>query len=311
MTNLETDNNSTDLKGNFIEHSTGLKNHSTDIGKNSTDIHGRLILNSNNYFSNQANKDYLSVSQYKDFISCEARTMARLAEEYTQKSSSDALLFGSLLHKWNEGEVEFKEFLDSHPELFSTKGATKGQLKSTFNKVFDLIHRINNDPYILKALQGAKEQIFTAELFGIWWKVCIDSYNPNAGYFSDLKSMAEIYSKFYSVEKKAYVNFIEYYKYDLQMVVYSEIEKLATNRKENLNPLLVVVTKESPPDAAIFKGFLDFKDDILQDVGLNVARILDLKNGLVKPIQCGRCEYCRTVKKTPIFIYKQFKEETL
>jgi hypothetical protein len=272
-----------------------------------TSLKARLQLTGENYFSNQANQEYLSVSQYKDFLSCEARTVARMKGEYVQKSSNDALLFGSLFHKWNEGKVEFNQFLLDHPELYSTRGTTKGQLKSTFSKVFDLIHKASNDTYIQKALEGTKEQIFTAEMFGIWWKICIDSYNPDSHYFADLKSMAEIYSRFYSVSKSKYVDFIEYYKYDLQMVVYSEIEKIATNRDENLNPLLVVVTKESPPDAAIFKGFLDYKDDLLSDIKQNIPRIIDLKNDLVKPKQCGKCDYCRSVKRTPIYTYAEFK----
>lgn len=269
----------------------------------------RLELTGDNYFSDVANQQYLSVSQYKSFLSCEALTMARINGEYTQKSENEALLFGSLFHKWNEGEKEFNDFLVDHPQLFSTRGSTKGQLKSTYSKVYDLIYRAEKDPVIKKALQGEKEKIFTAELFGIWWKICIDSYNPSLGYFADLKSMADINGRYYSTDEHGYVDFISYYKYDLQMVIYSEIEKIATNRNENLNPLLVVVTKESPPDAAIFKGFLDYKELILADVSRRIPRIIDLKNGLAQPKQCGRCEYCRLVKKTPIYTVEKFKEE--
>lgn len=269
----------------------------------------RLQLTGENYFSDLANAQYLSVSQYKSFLSCEAMTMAKINGIYSTKSENEALLFGSLFHKWNEGEKEFNDFLLDNPQMFSTRGTTKGQLKATYSKVYDLIYRAEKDPVIRKALQGEKEKIFTAELFGIWWKICIDSYNPNLGYFADLKSMADIHGRYYKVEEQRYVDFISYYKYDLQMVVYSEIERIANNRNDNLNPLLVVITKESPPDAAIFKGFLDYKDMILAEVEMHTPRIIDLKNGIAEPKQCGRCEYCRSVKKTPIHILEQFKNK--
>jgi hypothetical protein len=58
-----------------------------------------MELNSNNYFSKEANIEYISVSQYKAFLSCEAREMACLIGEWNNVAKSDALMFGSLLHK--------------------------------------------------------------------------------------------------------------------------------------------------------------------------------------------------------------------
>lgn len=261
----------------------------------------KLQITSENYFSLEAGKEYLSVSQYKEFIACEAKAAARMNGEYSQKSDSEALLFGSLFHAWNEGEKAFNSFLKEHPALFSTRGATKGQLKAAYIKVYDLIERAERDNIITKALNGKKEVIFTAEMFGIWWKICIDSYNPELGYFADLKSMADITSKYYCSNTKSYVNFINYYKYNYQMVVYSEIEKLATGRETNLNPLLVVLTKQIPPDTGIFKGFLDYKEQVLNDIEQHIPRIIDLKAGIVEPNQCGRCDYCRKVKKTKVY----------
>ena len=264
-----------------------------------------MELNSSNYFSLEANKKYLSVSQYKNFLSCEARTMATIKGEYTNEKSKDALLFGSLLHSWNEGAGAFYTFKENNPELFSTRGSSKGQLKSQFKKVYELIDRIKEDNLFIKALAGDKEQIFTAEMFGINWKICIDSYNPDNNYFTDLKSMASLHDKFWDSELSKHVGFIEHYKYDLQMIMYSEVERIANKREKNLTPYLAVVTKESPPDTAIFKGFLYYKDTILQEVKNKIPRIIDLKAGLIKPIMCNRCEYCRSVKDTEIIEYRK------
>jgi hypothetical protein len=263
-------------------------------------------LNPDNYHSIEANQAYLSVSQYKGFLKCEAEAMAKIDGKIGQ-TKSEALIFGSLLHSWNESKEAFDKFLFSNPDLLSSRGKTKGQLKSTYLQVFDLIKRLEKDELMMKALSGEKEKIFTAKMFDTNWKICIDSYEPEKGKFADLKSMAEIYGRYYNPETQTYEDFIRYYKYDLQMVIYSEIEKIATGRKTNLNPLLVVITKQNPPDTAIFKGFLGNKDIFLDEVRQKVVRINDLKLHLVEPKMCGSCAFCRSIKNTPIIEYEKFK----
>ena len=41
-----------------------------------------MQINQENYYSQEANKEFFSVSQYKSFLSCEARAMAELYGEY-------------------------------------------------------------------------------------------------------------------------------------------------------------------------------------------------------------------------------------
>jgi hypothetical protein len=115
--------------------------------------------------------------------------------------------------------------------------------------------------------------------------------------------MQSLHEKYYNSDLGVYENFISYYKYDLQMVVYAEIERIANNRSKNLTPYLAVITKEIPPDTAIYKGFLNYKDVLLEEIERNIPRIIDLKAGIVKPKMCNRCEYCRSVKKTEIVEY--------
>lgn len=264
-----------------------------------------MKLNNNNYFSQKANREYISVSQYKSFQGCEARELACLKGEWFKNNKSEALMFGSLLHKWNESEAEFVKFIADNPEIVSSRGITKGQLKSTYKKIYTLIDKIKNDKLFTKALEGQKEVIFTTEMFGTQWKICIDSYNPECGYFTDLKAVAGLHDRFYNEEYQGYVGFIQHYGYDLQMVIYSEIERLATGRSENLSPYLAAITKQEPPDIAIYKGFLEYKDIILADVESKTSRIIELKTGLVKPKYCGKCDYCRYTKKASIIKYKR------
>ena len=51
----------------------------------------KFELTDENYYSQEANKAYLSCSQIKDFMDCEAKAMARLNEEYEEEKSIDLI----------------------------------------------------------------------------------------------------------------------------------------------------------------------------------------------------------------------------
>ena len=91
-----------------------------------------MKLNSQNYYSVEANNEYLSVSQYKEFLGwlgkngCEARGYARLRGEYTEEPST-AMLVGSFVDAFYEGTIE--TFIEEHPEMFLKNGELKKDFK--------------------------------------------------------------------------------------------------------------------------------------------------------------------------------------
>ncbi len=78
-----------------------------------------MILNKYNYFSIEADREYFSVSQFKSFKQCEAKTIAKLNGEW-EEGRNEAFLLGSYVHAWSEGTLE--EFKTEHPELFKKDG---------------------------------------------------------------------------------------------------------------------------------------------------------------------------------------------
>lgn len=50
-----------------------------------------MILNNENYYSPEANQEYMSVSQYKAFMNCEAAAMASISGKY-ERPTTRALL---------------------------------------------------------------------------------------------------------------------------------------------------------------------------------------------------------------------------
>lgn len=266
-----------------------------------------MKLNKNNYYSQEANREYMSVSQFKSFLpaygGCEAQAMAVLSGEY-ESTPIDAFMEGHYVHAWNEGTLD--DFKAKNPALYSSRGPTAGQLKSNFKHCDKMIQVLENDPLVMMALAGKKEVIMTAELFGIKWKIMLDSYQEKL--FADLKTMKEMDGKFWNSEVGVYENFIDHYGYNVQMAVYAEVEKLYSGRENWLLPHMVVVTKQDPPDHEII--YFDF-DDIEQGlyiVGKHIDRVKAVKSCEVDPVRCEKCGYCRTTKKiTRIKHFSEFR----
>ena len=245
-----------------------------------------MKLNSDNYFSNEADRYYMSVSQYKNFLKCEACTVAELDGEW-ERSISDSLLIGSYVHAWNEGKLD--KFKNDHPEIISSRGSTKGKLKKNFALADLMINALKTDALVEKVRQGEKEVIMTSELFGIPWKIMIDIYNTDFKAIIDLKTTRTI--------KSNETNFIEQYDYFLQMAVYAEVERLNRDSDEYFIPHILAVSKEAIPDKAIINLGTNFIPYKLFDIELNIDRIKKVKNRKVEPIRCGECDYCRSTKQ--------------
>jgi hypothetical protein len=78
-----------------------------------------MVLTAENYYSKEANKEYMSVSQYKDFagtygkMACEFSAVEKLEERWEQKKTTP-LLVGSYVDSYFEGTLE--EFKKENPE---------------------------------------------------------------------------------------------------------------------------------------------------------------------------------------------------
>lgn len=253
-----------------------------------------MNLTKSNYFSNEADKEYFSVSQFKAFRECEAKTMAKLKGEWADEDKT-AFLLGSYVHSWNEGKLE--EFKLEHPEMFSSRGPTKGELKSEFLIGNKMIETLKNDKLVSRLREGEKEVVMSHELYGVPFKIMMDIYNPSKGYFADLKTTQAINKKYWNEYEGIKQSFIEYYDYLLQMAVYAEIERLSTGRDKYLQPFIIAVSKENMPDKAVIKMDGDFIKDKLLEVEIRLPRFKAVKDGVEEPIRCEKCDYCKATKQ--------------
>ena len=97
-----------------------------------------MILTNENYYSNEANWEYMSVSQYKQFRKCEATAMAELNGKWKQPKST-ALLVGSYVDSWFEGTLD--EFTLQNPEIFKKDGT----LKVDYIQAEEIIRKLTED----------------------------------------------------------------------------------------------------------------------------------------------------------------------
>lgn len=240
------------------------------------------MLTNENYFSLENNLKYMSCSQYKAFVCCEAAALAEIKEEY-QREKTTALLVGSYVDSYFSGTLE--AFKEQNIEIF-TKGG-EGPLKSDYQHANYIISRIERDPYFMKFLKGEKQVIKTGEICGVPFKIKIDSYFPGKTTV-DLK----IVKDFDKIWKDGlYLNFIEYWGYDIQAGIYQHIEG------NKLPFIIAAATKEKPePDLAVISIPQERLDYCLNQVKENVSRFADIKKGLIEPKRCGRCNYCRKTK---------------
>lgn len=244
-----------------------------------------MKLTNENYFSPEAQMEYMGVSQYKDFLDCPARALATIKGEYVPEMTK-AMLVGSYVDAYFEGTLD--KFIEAHPEIVNNR---TGALKVDYQQANDIIKRIDSDELFAEHMSGQKQVIFTAELFGAPWKIKIDSYHPGKQ-IDDLKVMR-------SLERIMGVSFIQHWGYDTQMAVYSEVEALATGG-DRLETYLDVVTKEEPADLAVVHIPAWRRKECLAEVEKNMPRIIAYKKGELEAPGCGCCAYCRGKKKARV-----------
>ena len=258
-----------------------------------------------NYFSKEVRNKYLDVSTFKDFVGtpakegCESRALAALSGEYEEEKTT-ALLLGNLFDEMMLGTPEsLIMFKADNPELFSSRGPTKGMLKSEFQIVNQMVDRCRQDSKFMKYLEGEHQKIMTGTLFGIDWRIKMDNYKEHKA-IVDLKSTEDIRKSYYSSSSGRCNAFI-YYDYILQAAIYQEI--VFQNTGERLPFYFNCVSKQKVTDLDVI--FVDnqtlhdriYGNDFYPGIANEVENIRLLMNGDVGATSCNHCSYCLPKKK--------------
>jgi hypothetical protein len=267
-----------------------------------------MKLTNKNYYSQKANGEYFSVSQFKDFARCEAMAMAKIRGEYEQPPSQ-ALLLGSFVDEMLTGTKKSKItfVMENRLELFQKSSKLiklqeyelaallKEDLLDVFNadnkpyaeivQALNTIERIKNQPFMMQHFRSKHQVIMTGKIAGVPFKIKMDNYKPGE-FISDGKYMASLRSP------NLFEPMVKYWGYDIQGAVYQEI--VYQNTGERLPFYLDIATKEKPAHLAVAKIDQADLDEALETVVKNAPRYYAIKNGEIEPERCEDydCNYC-------------------
>jgi len=245
-----------------------------------------VILTETNYYGTDANIEYMSVSQFKAFMSCPARAIAELKGEYIPERGR-ALLLGNYVDEHLTGTPEsMRAFIKENYTLLYKKN---GEPYADVIQADEAIERIKKQPLMMKYLTGNFQTIMTGEVAGVPVKIKMDCYREGE-FISDLKYLASLRSP------NLFTNVVDYWNYTLQGAVYQEI--VYQNTGKRLPFYLVIATKEKPCHVAVVKLDQFDMDEQLDIVKANISRFQQMKLGLLEPERCEEysCDYCTTTK---------------
>lgn len=252
------------------------------------------------YYGTEANLEYLSASQLKSFLgtpgitACEERALADLSGQYV-RAYNKALTVGSYVDVMLTGtEQEQHEFRESHPEMISSRGPTKGQLKAEYRTADDMIARAyadaDNGGIFMRALTGERQKVVTGEIHGHKFKGRIDVLGD--GFITDLKTVEDVNKRYYN---EGWWDFIGWWGYDLQGAIYQELVYQTTGNRWPF--YIAALSKQTPCDIDLIQVPQERLDEAMERVTpAALDRIAALKAGEEKPERCGHCDWCRMTK---------------
>ena len=246
-----------------------------------------MILTEENYFSQEAEKEYCGSTQFKRFVDCPAKAMAILNGEWVEEKTS-ALLIGSYVDAAISGTLDI--FKAKNPEIFKKDGT----LKAEFVQAEKIVNIIENDPMFKKYVSGDNQRIFTGEIEGLKFKIKTDSFFEDKNVCVDLKVLKD-FEYIWNNEQKEKQNPIDYWRYTWQAAIYSEIIRQNTGKLPQF--FIAAVTKEKEPD----KNIMLIPEDVilynLETIRGLIPNVKAIKDGTIEATRCEKCDYCKSTKK--------------
>jgi len=257
-----------------------------------------------NYYSLEADRAYMSVSQYKSWCKCPAAELAKQAGEWSPELAEEPIYFtvGKYVdNALTETPEVFEQFKQDNSSLILAKsGKNKDGPKAPFVQADKMIARVRSDPAMMAVLSGETQMILTPIINGVQFKCKLDVVlYPKVQAFTDLKTAKDFgyeWTSKQSLGGKPLNIKVEWYdKYWQQLAVYREA--LFQKYDVHLLPLIAGVTKQNVPDIDIrtFGNERRLKYEL--SVGLIMLdHIMKQKNGEIEAERCEHCDYCKKTK---------------
>ena len=257
-----------------------------------------MELNKDNYHDKEFESRYMTYSQFKGFLECEAQELAILEGRF-EKPTTDALLQGSYFDAHFSGELE--QFKEKNPTLFKKDGT----LLAKYEICQKAIEAVEQDPFLLENffLNGQVQEVVVGEINGVPFKGKIDYVGKDK--LVDWKLMKDTDDVWDATQWRR-VPFYEFYKYNIEGAIFQELYRQKTGLK--LPFYLAVVTKTDPVEKKVFRFSQIVLDQALEVVKAFAPHYLDVKNHVVEPEECEKCNYYKQTHKLNLFDIIEIEE---
>lgn len=269
-----------------------------------------MELTRDNYYTLEADWEYMSCSQYQAWNQCEAKEMAKLQGRWVDEET-EYFLVGNYFHTYFEGPEAHEQFCkENFDKIYKTKtikgkgGAPDTQVitgkYAAYEQADKMISVAESDPLIksLIDIPGENEKIMVGKISGVPWRIRLDKYIAAGRMIIDYKTCASITELKWSDAYHEKVTFIETYGYMMRAAVYSEIEKQNAGSTEDAHFIIIAISKQNYPDKEVLslnhRQRYDFE---LEQIKKRLPTIQAIKEGRMKPKRCGVCDYCRATKQ--------------
>ena len=225
----------------------------------------------------------MSVSTFKAIMNCSAT--------WDRKINKEVFLEGHFMEECLYGNLD--KFISKNTALLKKDGT----LLKKYSDYLIQAERIKADKNFMSFLSGnsiGNEKIFTGELFGVPWKIKVDSINFKTGIITDLKFVKNFENK-WNNQERIYVSWLEHWRYDIQMAIYQEI--IRHNTGKTFSCVIAGVTKEKIADHNLYKFDQESLNLALEYVSSNIGQVVQVWTGQTQGEACGVCGVCKANKK--------------
>jgi len=295
-----------------------------------------FVLTNENYYSEEANRRYMSFHQYLNFAGgmlvegCEERAMEKLNGNWEEEKTL-AFRVGSYVDSYFEGTLD--TFKKENPDLFAVSldyAMPLSEMREEYGFMFTKNGRLKADwtktkilkeyPHLLKErltlkapYQQANRMIERCEKDEYFMKTMSGEKQViMTGYWAGCEWKIKMDSY---IPGRAIVDLktsadihkawrVRDYGYCSFIEAFCYDQQLAIYQKiveintgKKLPCYISVVTKSDHPEIAVVNIDQYALDNALNTVAMKMPSVLQVKNGEVEPIRCEHCDYCKATHK--------------
>jgi hypothetical protein len=258
-------------------------------------------------------------------MECPARTKAELDGKWDQ-GDKEAFEIGGYIDCALLTPLDLAEWWKRHQEtmidlgLLSKAKATYGAKNAKMQYADAMILRAMSLPEFMARLAGEAQTIFTAELFGMKWRIMVDAYKRAENQMTDLKSSKSIRGMNWFDRDTIFDfmagtdgnnrwrgDFIDEYNYWRQIAVYRTVISSAL-KVDPPDAWIAAISKEKLPghsdlakeEDQIPVGIYHMADERamrteLEFIEMVMPQVIAWKLGYIDAPHCDRCAYCAMI----------------